>query len=328
MPDDIRQLDANFAATASADDGLTWCDIRDLGVDGRAFEDVESFYDRFPARARGVIPEPVWELSLRTAGMAVRFETDAAEIHVRWTLRFENLAMHHMPATGVSGLDLYGWTGDAWRFAGAAWPERFPHNTMMIGKQLDGRRRTYICYLPLYNGVEKVELAVPAGASIKPAAEPNDPHGRPILFYGTSIVNGGCASRPGMAYPAMIARQLNRRSYNFGFSGNARAEVEVARLLAELDPCAYVIDPLPNMNPQLVQQRIRPFVETLRQARPRTPIVLVEHITYQTSTFSQVRDIDCKNKNAALRAAYEAMTQAGVNDLHYLTTDTLLGSDF
>lgn len=332
QPANIQQLDRNLAPPAvdAQTELLIWHDIRDLGVEGRAFADTASFYDRFPARAMGVVRDPVWQLSQRSAGMYVTFETDATAIHARWQLRFESLAMPHMPATGVSGLDLYGWTGTRWLFAGAARPERWPENETSLSIDLDGARRVYRVYLPLYNGVEQVALGLPAQASFRRVREPGDPQAenrKPMLFYGTSILQGGCASRPGMAYPAILGRRLLRPTFNFGFSGNAQCEPEVARLLAELNSSIYVLDPLPNMTAPMITERVEPFVRTLREARPATPIVLVESVTYQDAQFRPARLERYTSSNAALREAFERLQAAGIPGLTLVPGEELFGSD-
>ncbi len=92
-------------------DDLIWHDVRDWGLEGRAFGDVEHYFDRLPARAKEIVREPVWNLSRHTAGFSTRFQTDARSIYLRYEVLNEPLAMAHMPATGVSGVDLYGMTG-------------------------------------------------------------------------------------------------------------------------------------------------------------------------------------------------------------------------
>src|SRR5678816_2288262 len=89
-------------------DHLVWHDAREWGVEGRAFDDTENYYDRLPGRAKGVVREPVWDLGRNTAGMSVHFEAQTPAIYVRYELLGERMAMPHMPATGVSGVDLYG----------------------------------------------------------------------------------------------------------------------------------------------------------------------------------------------------------------------------
>jgi len=92
---------------ARADGKLAWYDIRKFGLEGQGWSDTAAPYDRFPARAEAEVRPAVWNLSRHSAGLCVRFVTDSPEIHARWTLTSSRLAMNHMPATGVSGLDLY-----------------------------------------------------------------------------------------------------------------------------------------------------------------------------------------------------------------------------
>src|SRR5258706_1261216 len=238
---------------------LEWHDARDLGVEGKGWSDTKHFYDRWPARAEKTLRPAVWNLGHDSAGLCISFTTDATAISVRWTLRREHLAMAHMPASGVSGVDLYVKVRGKWRWLGSGRPDKFPVNEKDLVKNLKAERREYLLYFPLYNGIEELKVGVPHNATF--ATGPQRPHeGKPVVFYGTSIVQGGCASRPGMAYPPMLTRRLDVPHINLGFSGNALSEPEVARLLAELDPSVYVLDPLPNMTPQLVADRLEPFV--------------------------------------------------------------------
>jgi len=199
-------------------------------------------------------------------------------------------------------------------------------NEQTLVKDWPGGRHEYLLYLPLYNGVDSVEIGVPEEASIE--AGPEQPKGvRPILFYGSSILQGGCASRPGMAYPSIIGRKLDWPTINLGFSGNAKSEPEMAALMAELDPAVYVYDSVPNLEPQEARERIEPFLRTLREAHPKTPIVLVENAVYPNEQFSEERRNAIAEKNAALRAAYEKLRKEGDRNLHYVPGKNLYGSD-
>ena len=312
--------------SASAEDSaksLRWFDARELTVEGKGWTNTEAFFDRYPAKAEKMVRPPVWNLSHDSAGMAVRFITDAPAITARWTLRKDALAMPHMPATGVSGLDLYIKDQGRWQFAGRA-PARALTNEFSLIHNRVPLKREFILYLPLYNGIKALELGIPDSAQLE--AAPVRPQ-KPIVFYGTSILQGGCASRPGMAYPAIIGRHLDWPTINLGFSGNAISEPEVAQLLAELDPAIYVLDALPNMTTAQVTQRIEPFVRTLRQAHPQTPIVLVEEETYTNAKFVQFQHERCDRDNAALKAAYARLRKAGVKNLYYIPGDHLLGDD-
>ena len=320
----IEKLDPNFAKKEAGDD-LLWYDLRALGVEGRGWTDTESFYDRLPARAKALVRGPVWELGQNSAGMFVRFVADTNSIAASWKLRFNSLAMPHMSALGMSGLDLYVEDKGRWRWIGIAQPAAFPSNRVSM-VTIPRKRRHFCLYLPLYNGVESVSIGIPPDATI--AKAPSPPKSRkPIAIYGTSIVQGGCASRPGLAYSSIIGRRLGRAFINLGFSGNGPMELEIARLLTELDVAAYVLDCVPNMTEKDVPERTEPFVRILREARPKTPIILVESITWQNA-LPGGKAPDYARKNRDYRAAFLRLKKAGVKGLHYVPGGNLLGHDW
>lgn len=316
-------------ATDEFGKGLLWYDIRDLGVEGRGWGESQTkeFYDRLPAKAEKVVRPPVWGLSRHSAGMYVRFVTDATSISARWTLRSASLAMNHMPATGVSGLDLYVRLDDGrLHWLGTGRPTAKTSQGTLVSGISPGRREYYL-YLPLYNGVESVHLGLAKSATLAKATAWPAERAKPICFYGTSITQGGCASRTGMTYAAILGRRLNRPTINLGFSGNGKMELEVVQLLAELDPSVYVINCLPNMGSKEVAERTEPLVRAIRKAHPQTPIVLAEDRTYANAVLLARSQERHRTSRAALRKAYDQLISSGVKNLHYMTGETQLGDD-
>ncbi len=314
-------------ATKDAGQAILWYDARHLTVEGRGWTDTEEFYRRLPARAKEMVPDAVWGLSKHTAGLCVRFLTDADKITARWTVTSPNLAMDHMPATGVSGLDLYVNDHGVWRWTGTGRPRSGPTNEVALAGGIPAGLHEYMLYLPLYNGVRSLEIGVPSAAALyRPGPRP--PHrAKPICFYGTSITQGGCASRPGMAHVAILGRMLDRPTINLGFSGAGKMEDAMADLLAELDVAAYVLDCLPNMTAAMVRERVGPFVMTLRKTHPDTPIVLVENIRPQNDAFLPNPRAVRAEKNHALADAYQRLVSKGVGRLTYVRCESLLGDD-
>ncbi len=314
-------------ATTQPDGKMLWYDAKQLEVEGKGWTDTKAFYHRLPARAEGkVLPPSVWPLSQDTAGMCVRFVSDAERIAARWTVTSRNLAMDHMPATGVSGVDLYVKDGDRWRWIGAGRPGA-QSNERTLAAGIPKGTWEYLLYLPLYNGVQSLAIGIPVHATIAKAPPRPGDRGKPIVYYGTSIAQGGCACRPGMAHTSILGRMLDWHVINLGFSGSGILDPMVGTLMAELDAAAYVLDCVPNMNAVMVQERTEPFVKALRAARPNVPIVLVENIVYQASYFLPEMREAYRGKNQALRAAYERLVSAGVGNLHYVPCDTFLGED-
>jgi len=304
---------------------MIWTDIRQLRIEGQGWTDTKAPFDRLPGRAEGVVREAVWNLSRHSAGLCVKFVTDAQQIHGRWSLTNESLAMSHMPATGVSGLDLYIDTPDGPRWAGVGVPAFFPQTEASLVAGMAEGVKSCTVYLPLYNGVSAVEIGVPEGASIH-AAEPT-PGRKTVVFYGTSITHGASASRTGTNHVAIVGRQLDCATINLGFSGNGVMEPEVAGFLAELDPDLFVVDCLPNMTADLVSERTAPLVQQIRSSRSQTPILLVEDRTYADTTFVVSRRQRNESSRAALRQVHAELEKEGVGGLHYLEGTTLLGED-
>ncbi|RPH30070.1 hypothetical protein EHM92_09480, partial [bacterium] len=233
----------------------------------------------------------------------------------------------HMAATGVSGLDLYVKTDHGqWHWLAVGRPESQTNTCRLVGGLPSGRRE-YLLYLPLYNGVREVELGIPAGTTLAKAGPWGSGERKPIVYYGTSIQQGGCASRPGMVHSAILGRRFQFPHINLGFSGNGRMEPELADLLAELDPSIYVLDCLPNMEAAEVKERVEPFVRKLRTAHPRTPIVLVEDRSYADSFLVASKRERNDTSRLALRTTFENLKRSGVKDLHYRIGADLLGDD-
>lgn len=319
---------ATLSHPSSAKDGKTeitmWQDVSEWGIEGQGWSPAEltARYDRLPAKAEKIVRKAVWGLSRHSAGLSFRFNTDATEIKIRHRVGSSKIAMAHMPATGVSGIDIYALDDGEWKWVAVTRPASVDTTYTISG--IDPGMRTYMAYLPLYNSSTKVEIGVPNGTTLQPV-EPSKE--KPIVFYGTSITHGACASRPGMAHPSILGRRFDLPVINLGFSGNGKMETEVGALLTEIDAAVYVIDCLPNMNSYEVEKRTEPLVKQLREARPDTPIILVEDRSFTNSWLFASR----RNHHAASRAelirAFDSLVSSGVKNLYYLEGDALLGDD-
>ncbi len=314
------------AAPAAAEPPLAWHDVTQWGVEGRAFADMErkKWFDRLPAVADGKVTAAVWGLSRDSAGMMVRFKTDATVLWANYTLSKERLAGANMTAIGASGLDLYARddTGK-WRWVGVTRPDAKVVRQQIIAGLAPGLRE-YAVYLPLYNGVENLSLGVPPDAKFERLAPRA---AKPIVFYGTSITHGASATRPGMVHTAILGRRFDRPVINLGFSGNGRMDAAVGDLLVKIDAAVFVIDCLPNMNAAQVRERTVPLVKQLRAVHPAVPIVLVEDRRNTNSWILPARNQHHTDNHAALREAHAALQKEGIKGLFYVAGDGLLGDD-
>ena len=316
-----------FCAAVSAQEKilLTWYNATALGVGGKGWTDTKTPFDRLPSRAERQVPEAVWQRSLNSAGLRITFATDSTMIVIRWKLRHPSISSPYLSSMSIAGLDLYVREGEKWQWAATKPPKVFPETTETFLRDLSPTLREYLLYLPSYNGIEKLEIGVVEGSTFGKAADKKSE--KPIVFYGTSIVQGSASSRPGMTYVAQLGRRLDRPFINLGFSGSCHMEPALADLLAELDPSAYVIDCLPNMTPKEIAERTIPLVKRIRQSRPETPIVLVENVPYSQGLWNPAVQKSLKLKNKLLSDAYEKLKTEGVPNLYYVNGEHLLTGD-
>jgi len=306
---------------------MKWVDAHELEVEGRGWIGTRAPYDRLPAHAEAAVREPVWDLSRHSSGIHVRFITDAETLHARWVLTNPWLYLPNMAATGVSGVDLYVKIDDhRWRWLGVGQPAAQSNSVVLVENLIPGERE-YLLYLPLHNGVRSLEIGVPDDARLEKAGPWGTGERKPVVFYGTSIQQGLCASRAGMVHSAILGRRFNWPTVNLGFSGQGKMEPELADLLAELDPAVYVLDCLPNMVAEEVKERVEPFVRKLRQAHPETPVVLVEDRTMQDAFLVKYRQSHHDRCRGELTAAYNRLTEDGVTNLFYIQGEHLFGED-
>jgi hypothetical protein len=248
--------------------------------------------------------------STQPAGLFVQFSTDASCIFVNYTLKSSHFSMWHFPSTGVAGVDLYGWDAgnSTWRWTGTSSPA-YPNT---VGKLASltckgaCQERVYRLNLPTYAAVAALSFGVNNGAKIFQSDSSQISSTKPIVWYGTSILQGGVASRPGQVNTHIVSRALQTEIFNFGFSGNGMMELSVAKFLTTINCSMFIIDCNPNMNSSLITERTVPLVAYLRShGHAQTPIVLSEGTTYGTEwTYSNGRGSNFA-KNAALSAEYK-----------------------
>ena len=283
----------------------------------------ENSYDRLPISYKEIVREPVWNLSKSSAGMSIRFLSNSKSISVKWTI-LNNLKMNHMAETGIKGVDLYFKNKDNWQYLNTGRPDGIKNESTLINNMSEEMREFKI-FLPLYDGVVNIEVGIDSNSIIK---KPLKNRNKSIIFYGTSITQGGCASRPGMAHTNIISRKLNLDCINFGFSGNGRMEQPIAKLISESKPLFYVIECMPNMiNPENVTNKTIPLVNTIRENNHEAPIVLVENFFITSSILDKKMENEIREMNLALKSEYEKMISDGYNNIFYVKSKNAIGSD-
>lgn len=224
-------------------------------------KEMKNAYARVPERMEGVIRKEVYSLSRNSAGLSIHFFTNSPTIHIRYKV-VGGISMPHMPATGVSGIDLYNIDKQG------QWEYRYT-STYQFGKWVEGKvadgvkqpsgtqceyvfrgldqsnESEYRLYFPLYNVVSEMEIGVEQGSIFKVAPVRKE---KPIVVYGTSVTQGACASRPGNAWTNMVSRRMDWPVINLGFSGFGRLDPEFIDLISEIDAAIFVLDCNGNLN--------------------------------------------------------------------------------
>ena len=298
-------------------------------IEGQAWSsEVANPYDRFPARAEKTLNPNVWNISHSSAGLYIKFKTNASDIVVRYVVQNKGtFAMNHMPATGVSGIDLYAidhsgkWVWAQGKFSFGDTIE-YHFSNLEVDHVFAGRESEYRLFLPLYNAIQWMQVGVPVDKNF--AAMPLNPE-KPIVVYGTSIAQGACATRPGLAWAAILERKLDRPLINLGFSGSGKLETSVIDLMNEIDAKLYVLDCMPNLtagagfSDDEVKKRIIAAVKLLQQKHSSIPILLVEHSCGNTlSIIDTAKHNEYERVNDVLRNTFTELKNKGTKNIYLL----------
>lgn len=307
-------------------DQLAYYDAREFPILGTVCADGEHPFWRLPDSLASVSRPELFALGKNSAGIAVRFATDATAIGATWK-SLNKFNMNHMTPTGIRGLDLYVMLPDStWTTVGSARPMQNAHATRtVIMQNMRKEMREYMLYLSLYDGVDSLYIGVDSTATISQPWLDLPSRVKPIVMYGTSVLQGGCANRPGMVHTSILGRMLNREVYNFGFSGNAKLDYEIAELMATIDAGVYVIDALPNLKTPEIKERMERFFQIIRSRRPETPVIFVESVIFPITRHDQETLETISEKNRTLAQIFARLNANGEKNIYYFKGDDILG---
>ena len=274
----IEEIDKNLKATPIKETDVVWKDAKEkpFSLHGVFYSGEEQLYRRMPKEIADNVSWSVGGLSKHTSGGRIRFRTDSPYVAIRAVAQKDNMS------SNGSLMRMYGFSVYSnGVFEGCLRPDfaayvnatdKFAFETIAHGR-LEGMRNIEI-YFPLYGGICEVWVGLKEGSTVQ---EPEKyPLEKPIVFYGSSITQGGCASRPGNDYTAVLSRQLNFDYVNLGFSGSAKGEPLIADYLASLDASVMVLDYDFNApNPEWLENTHYPMYEKIRKAHPDMPIVFM-----------------------------------------------------
>jgi GDSL-like Lipase/Acylhydrolase family/N-terminus of Esterase_SGNH_hydro-type len=280
---------------------------------------------RLPVQFKSTYPRSVWNLAERPTGARIRFRTDSTLVALR--LEYPQPPwMKNMHAIGQSGVDLY--VGNTYWGNMSADKEARPgkiyeHVYFNLPDQPRSERQITL-YLPVYESVKVIALGLDPQAKIKPP----QPFAltKPVVFYGTSITQGGCASRPGMNYEAILGRRLNIDFVNLGFSGAGKYEPEVGRQVGKIDAACFVLDGS-NIAEASDQAKVYgPFVDLIRARHPKTPILAISPIYSAEELTTPSRKRQLAEKRALTRTFVSSRIAAGDENIYLVEGTDLLGA--
>lgn len=333
---DISKFDKNMKIRKADENGVAWYQPYEppFKLAGLYWFEQDRVYRRFPVKPPFPLSEAVEELAWCTAGGQVKFRTDSGKISVKVTLRDAG-AMDHMAQTGMSGFDLYvGEPGHETFFS----VTRFANNATEYSAELFNsdvsKLRHFTINFPLYKGVNEVLIGLHADAKVlAPQAYRLK---NPVVVYGTSITQGGCASRPGSCYTNILSRRLNLPFINLGFSGSGRGEPDAARNMALIkNPALLVLDYEANCESYENFAKTLPvFVAILRAAHKKTPILLISKTRYGQEALDHEASgpFSAKTYREKCRTFQQNLVKelkkAGDPNIYFLDGSKLLGKDY
>lgn len=294
-------------------------------VEGVIITDPSNIYNRLPLSMKKEVRPAVWDLSQNTAGEFIHFKTIASKIEVRYTLAGKNLSLPHMPATGVSGVDLFAmdvngnwnWAPGKYSFGDTC---TYLFSNLFPAKNASGLTDFYL-YLPLYNSVKWLSIGVNEKDSFSFAGRRQE---KPIVIYGTSITQGGVSSRPGLGWTSILSRNIDRMIINLAFSGNGKYEGPIFDLMAKADAALYILDCMPNLSSGItiaeLQDRLLYGINKLRERDSTVPILFVEHSAGFAPFFMDSELSKYYRKSSQMMATtFEEFKTSGIKNIYLLT---------
>ena len=316
LPNDLKHLDVEFFDPRQAP----------FSIHGLYHPEEGPYFRRCPDAVAKATNEWVADLDRNTAGGRIRFTTDSPYIliHVEWpACTFSD----NMGMLGESSFDLYEDLPEGSRYHTTFRMPPDPRDEKLqkgfdsVVYAADSAKKSYTLHMPLYNHVDSVYIGLKPGSVLEPE-RPYLPI-KPVLYYGSSITQGGSASRPGMAYENIISRELNVDHINMGFSGSCRGEDSMVSYLLTLDVSVFVSDYDHNApNPEHLDRTLRRMIGRFRDKKPELPIIMVSKPDFRAEREEDVR------RREVVRSVYEEAVRAGAKNIQFVDGSTLFPAPY
>ena len=314
MPD-IESIDKNFVIETNIErENIKFYDAKEAPISLFGVWHDGECYRRVPRDVAENTSEGVVSLAKATAGGRIRFITDSPYVILK--VKYPSVGfMGHMPRSGSAGFDMY---------VNKDGRECYTKSFIPTGADVfDGvvdfseqKERLITINFPLYNGVCEVYVGINGDYSIKPA--PDYSVKLPMVSYGSSITQGGCASRPGNAYQAVISRRYDADFINLGFSGSAKGEEAMKNYIASLPMSCFLFDYDHNApNPDHLRATHKPIYEAVRKTHPDIPIIMMPRPEFFSSRGIEIR-------NEIVKATYDYAKSVGDENVYFIPSRELM----
>ncbi len=336
MEKDIRIIDVNMKENEriSCED-ISWHLPYEapFRLSGFAFFEEDRIYRRLPGKKRELFEQVNPNLNMlseNTAGGQIAFRTNASRILLKVSLKgIHNMV--NMTAVGQCGFDCYlGQRGERYKFYGITRFDisRKEYLCEVVSGLPEHEIREVLLNFPLYEGVDQVLIGLDQNAGILEPQPYED--AKKIVFYGTSITQGGCASRPGLAYPNILSRWLNRECINLGFSANGLGEPEMAEVIAEMEDLSLVVldyEANSATNGRLFAS-LNNFIEIIRRKQPQIPILVLSRVQYLPDCYDKKLMDNRESYRNFQKTVVLERRKAGDENLHFLNGNDLWDESF
>ena len=319
----IQQIDKNFAVNINfTEPDMVWYNVREVpfSIHGIVYSENLNRYLRFPQENAEKVSKEVEFLNTNTSGGRVRFKTDSSYIAIHAVMDPQDL-FPHMPITGKSGFDIYSMTDGREAYFKTFVPPTYWEDGYTLGTKTFGEFTDYTINFPLYHGVKELYIGLKKDAVLG-APEPYK-NNVPVVFYGNSITQGGCASRPGNSYQGFLSRRLSMDFVNLGFSGSGKGEPEMAEYIANMNMSVLVMDYDSNApTEEHLKATHYPFYKTVRDKNPDLPIIVISHpselhgVFYKTTVSENWGTFEARRK--IIKETYDRAIAEGDKNIYFI----------
>ncbi len=304
---------------------LKFVDATTLNICGHTMRTDKNPYIRFDCEPYNFKEEQIRRYSRYPTGMYVMFRTNSSQVSATW----ENVPRRvgdNMTPIFQLGMDLYIKDGKRWVFCGVGRISTNPKKncrTKSLIKNLPEGEKEFMLYLPYWCELTRLEIGVDRDAAIEGIPSP---FRHKVVVFGSSITHGASASRPAMAYPARMSRNLGIDFINFGFSGNCKMQPEFTNFLVKVKADAFVCDAFANPTAEEIAERVEPFIDAMVAAHPGKPIIMLRTFHHESEFYDQVKRDKFVEKVRVAREKMALLTKK-YKDVYYLEEPYATGND-